>query len=184
MLENIFNVTTYIKYLKNFYIYPYDEETFEQRSASIERLDKKYLEQIIENTKIFCFNVLEKLKDENQVHRNLIFTSIHLSEKECAISNGCVGGYPSDILVLPAEYLDDCFVSEYLMKQFFEGFQINDDCDIEEIYNEQEQVGIEIIRKKLTFLGKIEDFDTLYEETKKELEQHVVRSIKQKKNSR
>lgn len=178
MIENIFNLENYIKYLKEFYVYPYDKNTYEERATAIEKYDQEYLGEIVENTKKFCFEVLDKIKEENNIYRNQISTNIRLAEECCSIRNGCCGGYPSDIVVMPEESPDDFYISEYLVKHFFKGFQIYENYDIEELFNEEEQAGIEFLRQKLTISGPLEEFNLLYDATKQELGEKLIRTLK------
>lgn len=184
MIENIFNLENYIIYLKEFYVYPYDEDTYEERSTAIEKYDQEYLGKIVENTKLFCLEILEKLKEENQVYHNQIFTDVYLTDNCCMIRNGCCGGYPSDIVFLPEAAPDDFYISEYLVKKFFHKFQISDDYDIEEEFIEEEQAGIELVHQKQTIIGSLEEFNLLYEKTKQELGEKLVRTLTKAKNSR
>lgn len=175
-MEEIFNLETYKKRLIEYYRWPCDEGKYEERKKVIDKLDVHDLENIIHNTKIFCFYLLEKLKRENQTYNGNIFTSVYIEEKDKHISNNCGGGSPCDVLWLPKNFLPDCWVSRYLLRKFFEGFSIDDDFEEIEEWNEEEQVGIILYYPKIEISGRIEIFNSLYERAINEKD--IKRSLK------
>lgn len=118
-------------------------------------------QEIVDNTRKFSLFVLEKMRFENNVLDENIFTNIDIIENR-GISNGCLGGGYCDTLYHVSEQDEDIWVSIKLLKQFFKNIHVFENKDLVEYYNEQEDAGEIYVHTELRIVGSLEDFDRLY----------------------
>lgn len=182
-MESIFNINNYRKKLIDHYNSSYDKNTYDIRKKNIDNYADDFLLIIIDNTKKFSMMILDKLEKENNVYNNKIYTTIDFDEdyKEKIITNGCLGGTPSDIIVYPYGIYNDFCVSKLLISEFFAGFKYYIDDNVSEVLLDNE-FGTFYAQPKFHISGNIEDFIGLKErnEIKKEYTSKLVKVLNKK----
>lgn len=160
-MDNIFNIENYKEMLSSCYRFILDENNIDPRKAEIEKMGDDFHQEIVDNTKKFSLFVLEKMKTDNSVVDENIFTSIHVIEDR-GISNGCLGGGYCDTLCHVSKQDEDIWVSIELLKQFFRRFRVFESKESIEYYNEQEDAGEIYEHTELRIVGSLENFNKLY----------------------
>jgi len=159
-MEDIFDFESYRDYLVNFYVYAYDEDTYLKRKMLIDSYSDDHLRKIINDTKTFIIYLLDKMKTENNVFENSIFTSFEVMEVRF-ISNGCIGGYRADMLYCPLDFGDDFWVSYYLVRKFFADFRVYEGQEEHNYYDEEEEAGCIYIIPNISICGSVEIFQEI-----------------------
>lgn len=115
MFEN-FNLDYYKNYLVSFFKYEVDNSEVKKNER------RKYLEQsysdeelleIIENTKEFIMELIQKITADDTPYISIMLT---ISLKY--ISTNCCGGFQADTLIPVDEYDEGKFISQHLLKMF------------------------------------------------------------------
>lgn len=148
-MGNIITVDEYRKRLIEFYKYKYDENTYALREKIINELyTDEYLEKIIDET-VFCYEYLVDLfKMSPREYNDKVFISIDIEDKSLSLSNGCIGGWASDILYTFYKDNEYYFISSYILGLLLP------DCDIyihENVIEKmvEEDIGSFFLEKKL-----------------------------------
>ena len=139
-MEEIFNLENYKEHLIKFYRYECEKDAYLERVPYIERIGDSTLQKYIDDTKTFCYILLDKLKREYRIFEGSIFTKIDIEEDRKSIFTNLRGGWSPDTIYHYCTKEYDLNISRYLMNRFFENARIYlDEDEIEtcdgEIYN-------------------------------------------------
>lgn len=156
----------YKEYLINKLAYPCDndEERINSRRERLANISDEYLQEIIDNTYAYAKYLLRRMKEENHVVSDTVFTSIRVNEDydSSSINLGLTGGYLSDaIFELPCNS-ESLLVSEYLLTVVLKKVFIERDSDIYHV--EDGDIGCDYEYPKLTFTMKVNDFNLNFSE--------------------
>jgi len=184
----MFDLEEYKNTLVNYYRWEIDD-TEEERQKRREMLKGKddYLLNIIQSTEEFIYFILTKMQEENKTFKDDIFINLPLESEKNTIYNNSLnlllhGGWPSDTFF----YLEDPtkLISIMLLKQFFQGFHIECDCEDVERYDEQEGIGWTDSYWQVSISGPLKDFNRLYKDVEEAKKGELINTLKRVRNTR
>jgi|GEM_PF-2344854 len=172
-----FELQEYKSHLISYYRWPCDRKNYNDRANYINsHYSDDYLKNIITNTQDFIPMLIQKMANENHTYEENIFNIIELppffeSSTEF-ISNGCLGGWPSDSLFYLDNNNKETLISLYVLKKFFGNkFRIWLGSKDYEDFNPDEQAGVEYSIPTFEISGPLDEFNKIYNKTMAETNQ-------------